>query len=134
MVRTKIQDTVEQIAAQHHLDMLKASRDAQFPACLDKSLASIFSSTDTILSLVKKAGFKPRQIISFRDERQYYLDILNYLKEILGNDVSAVIESKTLEVMETLPCKECPLYKMEMERKRDGFSKPLPTTYETAND
>ncbi len=111
------------------IDRMKECKDSLFPACLDKALTGIFVNKQPIISLAEKAGYEGPEgtDYNFRDIWELYLKLLSSLRGALGSDVVAVIESQSLGEIERMGCFQCPIYKMELERKKTKYSGELPT-------
>ena len=112
------------------LEAMRACRRAKFPLCLEHALEKVFSNKEMIASVAKKAGFKSRPLSTHHDVMQAYIDFLSSLQKALGSDSVAVLENATLEEIESMKCIDCPINRLELQRKSDKYSKPLPVTPE----
>ncbi|MDG6904769.1 MAG: hypothetical protein JRN20_03170 [Nitrososphaerota archaeon] len=108
-------------------EMFKQCRSEGFPLCLQRALVGIFNNEDMMVSLAESAGFNQRAISSTHEVWKLYLDLLSSLDKIFGRDSIAVIESKIIEEIKRMHCTECPIFKMELERKERHFMESLPT-------
>ena len=111
------------------IERLKACKQAQFPLCLDRALINFFKDKEAIVSLANKAGFGAGQASSSQDIWNIYLRFLSSLRKEIDADAVAVIESQSIKEMESMECLQCPLYKMESDRRQKGYSLPLPPLF-----
>jgi hypothetical protein len=109
------------------VEQLKECKQSRFPACLEHAITEIFSDKRLIVVAAENAGFKTQGVNTYHDVWEIYLNFLSSLNDAMGKDVGIVIESKTLEDIEAMGCVQCPIYKMETQRKKENYSEHLPT-------
>lgn len=117
---------IEALLDSETIDQFIACKEAEAPLCLETTLSAIFPSKEGIEAIGAKGGFEPKPIASSRDVWERFLRHLSSLENILGRDAVAVIEAKALEEIGLMHCTRCPIYKMEMERKKKFYSETLP--------
>jgi hypothetical protein len=110
------------------VEVIRTCKREQFPACLERALTRIFLNKEPIFSIAKKAGFETKELINHKDVMQAYLDFILTLEGTLGSDAVAVVESIVIQEIEALKCIQCPIYKMELERKRTKFAAKFPAS------
>ena len=104
------------------IERFKACKEVQFPICLDHAVKEIFGDKDLMLSMAEKAGFERRDIVSVQDVWNLYLKLGAAWAKSMGSSVTAVIEYKSLKEMEKMGCTKCPLYEIELDRKKKNYS------------
>ena len=107
---------------------MRACTKAEFPICLDKALCRMFGakSKQTLDSMAKKDNFEKVSIFGANEIWKLYVSYVAGLANKLGNDVAEVIEFECLSQMRSMHCTKCPLYEMELlKRKISGKSYPF---------
>lgn len=94
----------------------------KFPICLDHAVKEIFGDKDLILSVAEKAGFEKKEIVTAKDVWNLYLKLGSAWSKTMGSSVTAVIEHQSLKEMEKMGCTKCPLYEIEVDRKKKDYS------------
>jgi hypothetical protein len=107
---------------------MRLCKKERFPICLERAITHIFLSKEPLFSIAKKSGFETKDLINHEDVIQAYLDFILSLEAALGCDAVAVVESRVIQEIELLKCTQCPLYKMELERKRAKFATEFQAT------
>ena len=94
------------------LEKMRACKKAEFPICLNESLLRMFGANGKkrLDAMVMNEIFDYRQISSPKDIWKLYEEYLKHIANILGEDVSQVIEFESLKEMESMFCTKCPLY------------------------
>jgi hypothetical protein len=104
------------------IEIMRECKEAGFPLALERSLERIFKDKELVLSLARKiTSFETPKVPNCHDIWQVYVKVLSSLKDLLGNDFVAVIESQVIREIESLGCTQCPIYQMELEREGSGF-------------
>lgn len=103
------------------IERFKACKEEQFPICLDHAVKEIFGDKELMVSMAEKAGFKKKDIVTVQDVWNLYLKLGAAWSKSMGSSVTAVIEYKSLKEMEKMGCTKCPLYEIELDRKKKRY-------------
>lgn len=94
------------------LEKMKACKIAAFPICLKVSLTNMFGENGKkrLDAIVMNETFENKPIRTPHDIWELYELYLDRASNILGTDVSKVIEFQSGEEMKNMLCTKCPLF------------------------
>jgi hypothetical protein len=102
------------------LEKVRACKRAGFPICLDRGLNNMFGARGkhTLDSIVMNETFEYTEIFSPKDIWRLYERYIERTANLLGDDVAQVIEFESVIEMRSELCTKCPLYRMELEKRK----------------